>query len=529
MKNRGRPSDMVKLLCAWLALGWSAAAFCQDEPTAEEKSPKVEGVKPDVPAVEGEKPAVEAPDEEPKPAPTEEPPKLPSNSELPWKRPTPRLPSGLKPIESPLEYLELRGIALSEWERFHDGAPWGDDDRDPLLKLLLQFPRMGLAEVARWRKEEPDWNILTPSQATASRGQIFQLAGTVRRIEREDLIPELVEIYEFEHYFRLTWFPKAAADEGLPPRPLIAFVRRIPEGWKMNEDVAYPCSLDAIFLRSGKLTPEPADEPLAYFAGDRAAWHPAEPIEELGITAQHVLLGKCGLDVGLLPDLKDSDGHPFEDVDRDPFYQTLSATSKMTSAQWESAGVKPLEIAKLLSAPKEHRLELTQVEGNVRRIVKVLAEDEDLKQRYGITHYYEVDFFILLGDQAVKLGPDTKEGKAPIYYNEFPATLCVLELPAGVKEGDVNIAIKTPAAFYRVWSYKSEYIKSFNSKGRQIAPMFLAKSFSISKGPVLAVSRTDLMVGAIGLTVLGAIGALAYYATRKRKSDEPPEKLGHIA
>ncbi len=507
------------------------------EPTAEDPAPEPASKSEATPAAE-EKPAPAkteppsldespaAPSSETSPATEETVPKVPKG-ELPWKKPTPRLPGAMKPIDNVLQLLELRGIAKSEWERFRDGEPWGEDDRELLLKLLLQMRRIDLGQIAQWRQPVLDWWNLPAEEALAARGSIFQLEGVVRRIETKELIPELVEIYEFKRYYQLHWVPPdAAADSAV--RPLSVFVRRIPADWTKDADVAYPASVDAIFLRAGSAD---ADSAPAYFVGDRVAWHPTDAVPEAGIQAPQALLAKHGFDAGLIADLKDSDGHPFEDVDREPFYQTLFALSKLTAADWKEGAVKPLEITALLSVPADHRLELTTVRGTARRIVKVLSEQDDLKKRFGIDHYYQVDFFLPLGDQAVKLGPDTKDSKSPIYYDEFPATLCVLELPPGVQEGEsVQVSLQADAAFYRVWSYRSDFVKQFNPRARQIAPMFLAKTFEIAPdGLQLTVSRTDLLVGGGVLATLIAFGVFMYFASKKPKSTEPTEKLGPIS
>ena len=63
--------------------------------------------------------------------------------------------------------------------------------------------------------------------------------------------------------------------------------------------------------------------------------------------------------------------------------------------------------------------------------MKVPVSDRDVRRRFGIDHYYEIDLFVPLGDKTLRFGKDAKGEENPVYANTFPATLIVRRAAAG--------------------------------------------------------------------------------------------------
>jgi hypothetical protein len=100
------------------------------------------------------------------------------------------------------------------------------------------------------------------------------------------------------------------------------------------------------------------------------------------------------------------------------------------------------------------------------------VQDPDVRARFGIDHYYEIDLLIPLGDRTLKFGKDAQD-KAAVYENEFPATLVVRQLPPGLSVGEnTHQLIRADGVFFKIWTYKSEF--AARHKQRQPAPLFVA-------------------------------------------------------
>jgi hypothetical protein len=115
------------------------------------------------------------------------------------------------------------------------------------------------------------------------------------------------------------------------------------------------------------------------------------------------------------------------------------------------------------------------IEGTARRIQRIVVAEDDVRERFDIDHYYQIDIFVPLGDEEVRLGSGNADEAVPVFRNSYPVTCCVLELPPGMPEGDdVSLSIQTAGFYFKLWAYRSEYVSSFDRRQRQISPMFVA-------------------------------------------------------
>ena len=101
------------------------------------------------------------------------------------------------------------------------------------------------------------------------RGELFHLSGRITRLAEDRLIPELVERFEFQHFYLAELQLQDAGN------PVLVCARTVPEVWTQLPEATglsrQRCSLYGVFLKVGE--PAGGDGQLV-FAADRIAWHP---------------------------------------------------------------------------------------------------------------------------------------------------------------------------------------------------------------------------------------------------------------
>ena len=117
------------------------------------------------------------------------------------------------------EILERFDIGKSQLESFVSGEPLSPGEDDVLVKILYRLPRLGLDNLERWRQRGVSWDQLAAAPAE-QRANVFHLSGRVQRVERQKLLPEQAELYEFNDYFRVTlcWKLSLPRFDCRPPR-----------------------------------------------------------------------------------------------------------------------------------------------------------------------------------------------------------------------------------------------------------------------------------------------------------------------
>ena len=383
---------------------------------------------------------------------------------LPWEKLPPRVSEPvLRPPASPREILQRYDIGPSQLEGFFQGQPLEAGEEDVLAKILLRFPRLGLVNIERWRRKDVTWDQLAAGPSDY-RAEIFPLRGRATRVEERKLLPELAELMEFEKYYQV-----AVDVEDSPYRALVC-TRKIPAAWKIGETIDERAAADGLFLKLGAA--EGSTDPELIFAAGRMAWLPDQPVAAAHVSADQVALANLGFDVGLFDDVRAGNGRGIGDNDREAFYQLLAALGRVKSGELRRGGAK-LDLVALIEKPQEHHGDFVPVQGTARRIMKVPVSDRDVQKRFGIDHYYEIDFSLPLGDKMLRFGKAAKDQEQPVYENAFPATLNVLRLPPGLREGDnLSETIRADAVFFKLWTYRSAYTSQFNRV--QPAPLFFA-------------------------------------------------------
>ncbi|MBX9788311.1 MAG: hypothetical protein K2Y37_05305 [Pirellulales bacterium] len=355
--------------------------------------------------------------------------------------------------------LELLGVDESHFRSLMDGHPIQPDENEALLKLLFAVRRLPQLEL---RGTVPaalplDLKHLPP------KGSRVTIAGRLRAIASEQPPPELAERFELPRYYR-------CEVELADSQPAIVYVDVIPQAWQDNS-LGDPRVGATGFL--AKLASEAADTPTPVIVAPRLAWYPDSP------------LGELGMDFGLFDTLRQK--HPLASDERFCFYEMLARLRAADNSQLASAATARLtpttggEIAKrLLQDPASESGKLVLLEGVARRAIRVEVTDPDIRRRYAIDHYFEVD--LIFRDIRVRYEPAqaNQEGAESPSSEEDTGPLVItcnlLELPPGMPTGDrISELVRVPAFFFKLWAFQSELAEQAGYHHLQFAPLFMAR------------------------------------------------------
>jgi len=398
-------------------------------------------------------------------------------------------------LEGPRQFLEIYEIDESYLSRLQDGRAVHEDEEETILRTLLLFPKMPKDDVERWKREAPPLTELLKNPKTYQT-QLWPLTGLVDRVERITVASEIGERLGFSHYFRLTLNNKDNHYR------VTLYARHVPVRWNQaieNQEILdEPVSVLAMFLKVGGADNE-QDSTEIIAVTENVAWHPVSRSDRWGLTDSHLLLGRLKMDVGLLDHVKHKSA--FRTEDREGFYALLDVVSRMDALDIEKHA-SALGLGFLISQHRDHVGRLVTIEGVARRAIRIVVEEEDIRRRYGIDHYFEVAFFVE-GPVRLKTNAEDDEGTV---VQTYPVILCARRLPDAMPVGDdIRVPIRAVGFFFKLWAYENALLSSGDRKQRQISPLLLGKE------PLMlpTVSRQkDSRVGAICglLFIVGLIG-----------------------
>jgi hypothetical protein len=408
----------------------------------------------------------------------------------PWAQagpPVPKLP--LQEIAGPRQFLELLNIDASQLDRFADRRSLHADEYEPLYRILYRIPRFQRRDLYRWRLRDINWQELE-ERPENFRVSSLRLTGRVKRIEREELLPESALILEFGHFYRLAF----EADNA--PFPVLVCSRWLPMAWKTDEEVNYRAAVDGLFLKLGETD---AGDPQLVVACDRVAWHPDAPHGELGITQDHVLLASKGMDIGQLDLVLDR--RSITALERECFYQMLDAAKRIDPKSQKLPDAGDELLGPMLQKPREMRGRQFALRGQVRRVQEIRVNERDLGERFNIDHYYQVDMFLPLENQKIKMG----EGEdAPLFESYFPVVFCVAQLPRGMKPDDlVDREARIPAFYFKLWSYETEFMRRYGDRPTQLSPMLIGRQPEVLHLPEQPLADLGTFAAALFVLTLG--------------------------
>lgn len=459
---------------------------------------------------------------------------------LPWVegreevRPTPnRLPS-------PRKTLEIFDIGDSQIDAFFDGVTMETDDEENLVRILDATRRFRPEDVARWEQSVDSLTALA-EQPDKHRIEFYEIRGRVTSIETRKLLPEVARLFDFARFFLVN----VDTEPGVRVRLCCL---DLPPSWKGASDLNEPIRAAGLFLKTGA---EVEGETELFFATPRIAWLPDAQSAFADLSASERYLATLNVDIGLLGAIRKRNGDRMGVPDREPFYQILAAAPQADRQRVEQL-TAPFSLPKAIQTPSALQGQFFTVRGKARRITRVLiGEDEpDIRERFGIDHYYMIDFFIPLGDLSLQLRDKEGETASPIYQNGFPAIACVRSLPPALADVNKRLAerqsgeellneqIELTGVFFRLWSFRSEYVESFDPDRKQISPMFLAATVSMPPRPAFKSPYLGVGVSVVFIVVLAGVWFAVWKAgqsdrqfeqkTLRRRIPEP-ESLNDFA
>lgn len=431
----------------------------------------------------------------------------PDSSKPPWKKndSTDTLPKAKK-YSSPRDH--LINVEDSEIAKITDGEPL-ETGNETLIKVLFRLPKFGLDNIQRYADQTGDVKLADVlADPKSHRVKMFRLSGRVTSLKVHELPPEVAQYIEFKTYYEVGL---KVADGSIP---VTIHTRNIPAAWKKQEELDERASCVGLFIAAGEKSDEVA--PLN-FAALRIGWHPDRERPEANIFASHVLLGDLGMDVGLFDVVRLRNRKAIGALDSECFYQLLSAMGRAKAADLAKRTKGDFEIGPLLIDPTRQHGKLMVVEGNARRVTRIAVDRPYTRDRLGIDHYFEVDIFIPLGNQVVKLG---KDDNAPVFRNNYPVTVCVRSLPEGLDESDnVNELVRIPCFYFKLWAYKSEFIRQQGAKG-QLSPLLVGIEPEIVEYQPIATPIIGLIAVVVIVLAMGGIWAGLWFYGRADKKFE---------
>jgi hypothetical protein len=357
------------------------------------------------------------------------------------------------------------------------------------------------------------------SLAQAARGDFVRARGQLERIEPVAMPDELKDRYDAPFYSCSCLVPLSNGES----QRIRLLANKIPKRWQARLGsvvLAEQVTLDGLVLRS-----PPTGE--LVLATERLRWHPQSISDDLEVTADHVLLGAHGLDIGQLDELRPKG--PLSPHDRAAFYQTFLAVGRVPSAKLQSAATT-VNVTDLLQNSEQHRGELYSLTGTVRRCVRILVDDDESKQ-YGISSYFELVLFLDPDAHVMIRSSKEAEGK---HFSTYPVVVCVRQLPEGFPEGEeIHAACRVVGSYLKLWAYPSEFMQSGDSKSLQFSPLLIGNEPALVEsaaqdplsGPGLAIGFTVTLLFLAGLVGWWNRGDAKFKRETLSKKYELPEDV----
>jgi hypothetical protein len=431
--------------------------------------------------------------------------------QLPWNRALGATdPFSARPATSARKL--LINVDESELNHFVDRQPLGSGDEETLVRILYRLPAIQVDDVERLTRGDVTWQQLL-DDPRPWRAEFFRLMGRVKGVVRVDLIPEVAARLDFDHYFRVAF----ELDDA--PNPILICSRKVPQAWLAIQPRNERASVHGLFIKVGDAG---GPHPQLVFAAQRVAWQPDQIAPELGTTADHVMLGNLGFDIGLLDDVTQTNFREITSQDRECFYQMLSAVGRAEPAELQANATGEFSLTALLSDPRPHHGRFATVRGVARRVTKIRVDDADIRERFHLDHYYQIDLFLQLGDQIIRVDSPKSKHDGPVYHGTFPVTVCALRLPPDLPESlNPRREVRVPAFFFKVWSYKSEFVTGVEKGQLQRSPMFIALEPIVL--PQKQISNPAGYVAVIALVVTASAFWFGVYwqSRHKRRRKEP--------
>jgi hypothetical protein len=147
---------------------------------------------------------------------------------------------------------------------------------------------------------------------------------------------------------------------------------------------------------------------------------------------------------------------------------------------------------------------------------------EEIRQRYGLDHYYQLDVFLPLGSKVIRVADkDKKEEEQATIHGQYPVVCYAVHLPSellppegGVSDEGTSRPVRISGTFYRLWSYQSEFMTSLADDQWQVAPLVMISNVEVT-------GKTNPYLGLVGgLSFLVLLGLIWWSQWRYSRTDQ---------
>lgn len=246
------------------------------------------------------------------------------------------------------------------------------------------------------------------------------------------------------------------------------------------------------------------------FVVDRLGWLP-DANSELASPSQ-IQLSKLGVDIGEYDYVPPNNKRALSKRDAEAFYQTIAAVSSDDKPLLESN--ETLGFRQLMEKSNSNFGNRVRVQGVARTCSQVHVTDPDIRNRLGLSTYYQLILFPNMDGGTITLNNDDGE---PLVYRRFPITVCIPKLPKGMTPSDVERKeFEVEGFFFRFWKYKADKTDAANVGG-QVSPLIIAQTPTLLVTEQGLLNQVILGFAAIVLAGLAAIIFCYRYADRKHK------------
>lgn len=407
--------------------------------------------------------------------------------------------------ERPLDFIP--GWTAESYQEFQEETTW-PSKHPMMLNVLSRLSNIShrsmdlyLAQTKLVELDSDDFS------ATDWLGYFFQLKGHAKKVQQVKLDEELGFKIGFERYLVV----QMVDEQGKTHRIIC---RHVPEIWKSAGE-----GLNEKITCSGLLSKQLPGSAGLVFLADHLNWFPDQPNKKFNIGPDQQWLAENGIDFGLLDLVKNQSQTAFNRQEAVLLLQMLVAVLK--DNQSSSLDNRSPDLIGWLKNPDECFGNSYQIPGRVKRVTRVVVEDESLRKQYGIEEYFQLDVYISIPDLDIEIvQPDGSKvldkDQQPFGYRGQYAVLVVCpELPDGFDlEGQLSKQTKfnvlVDGFFMKNWRHRNFRTREISNDLLKTTPIIIGFQPEIVE--VEAAQTWPYLVGVI--IVAGSILLFLFIAWR---------------
>jgi len=441
----------------------------------------------------------------------------------------------LAPISGPRELLALYGFDDSYFAKLPDSTPLDDNQTEPILRGLFAVRKFTRTELAQWRrpgKELSRWLADAPKHA----GEVIALRGRLKRVARVRPDDQVARRFDMPRYFR------CEVELSTPATTATIFALAVPRAWLSDSedqrDLNERCGCLGVFL---KRQSSDAEQPAPVFLTQRMAWYPEE--------GNFATLGNLGFDAGLIDGVRDKVSlAQSTDLEREAFYQLLDAMGRTAPGELHAVAATELNTAKqlwatdlksldradpsaesrrgeltrrlsrasdgaddvtpLFNEPEQTRGRLVTLVGTARRAIEIRVDDPDVRARFGIDHYFEIEL----------VTPDSRSN---------PIAICVREAPPEMPLGEnIHEPVRVSGFFLKTWGFRTaqSHEAAEGQIRKQLAPLLIGRDVQSLRAPAESETAGSWLIAGV-VAAVALVFAGVWWVGRGSRKVALPDRI----